>query len=528
MVDGINTNRITGLASGMDTEKMVKDLMEAERMPLNKMEQEKTWMTWQRDAYRDVNKMFFDLDSKILDMKLQKTYNSKSTSSTQSGAVTATATAGSSNGVYNIEVEQLATAAVNYSQSTISGDTKIDPNKPLTEQDFKNGNIEESGKFTFYTYDKDGNQQTHDIDFKVDDSLNDVLDKISTESGGAVNAFYDSEADKVILERTETGDFNQKEGSENYFGAEIVIDDQSGSNFLTDILNIHHTKIDNGSPTDKKFETGGQNAKFTYNNGYEVNTNKNSYTLDGVTFNFTDTTNGSPAKITVNNDVDAAVEKIVKFVDKYNELIEKVNDGLQEKRYRDYKPLTDDQREAMSDKEIELWEEKAKSGLLSRDTMLQSGVFNLRQNWYAQVDNTSSFSHLSEIGIETSSNYLDGGKLIVSEDKLRKALQDDPESVHKLFSNDVEGDGRGLINRLEDSIEQTMGKIEERAGKGAQTLEQYTMGKRLKDLNSRIDSFEDRLVKIEDRYWRQFTQMEKAIQRMNQQSMYLSQQFGGM
>ncbi|MBM7570235.1 flagellar hook-associated protein 2 [Aquibacillus albus] len=530
MAYSVNTsNRISGLASGIDTESMVKELMTAERMPLNKMQQDKTWMTWQRDAYREMNKLFFDLDSKILDMKLQKTYNSKSTTSTQSNAVTATATASSSNGTYDINVTQLASKAVNFSQTAISADSenKVDLNGALKDQNFANGDITDGDhSFEFSTFDKNGNETVHTVNFTGDNTLNEVFDMISTESDGKVRAFYDDEMDKVIIERTETGNFNQ---SDTYLGAEIGFNGQTNSAFLTETLQIKNgeqVEQDDGTFEWEKVETGGTNAKFTYNDGYDVETFNNSYTLDGVTFQFKDTTDGN-ATISVNNDVDASVEKIVDFVDQYNKLIEEVNGKLREERFRDYKPLTDEQKDEMSENEIELWEEKAKSGLLRSDNILSSGMFDMRQNWYGQVDNSSEFSHLAEIGIETSSNYLDSGKLIVNEDELRQALREDPESVYKLFSNDEEGASRGIVNRLEDSLEATIGRIEERAGKSTHTLEQYTLGKRLRNLDSRIDSFEDRLVQIEDRYWRQFTQMEKAIQQMNQQSNYLMQQFSG-
>ena len=35
------------------------------------------------------------------------------------------------------------------------------------------------------------------------------------------------------------------------------------------------------------------------------------------------------------------------------------------------------------------------------------------------------------------------------------------------------------------------------------------------------------LISVENRYWKQFTAMEKAIQQMNAQSAWLAQQFGG-
>lgn len=151
----------------------------------------------------------------------------------------------------------------------------------------------------------------------------------------------------------------------------------------------------------------------------------------------------------------------------------------------------------------------------------------MRSSWYSNVETDGAYSSLTELGITTTSNYLDGGKLEVNEQELKDALANDPDSVHKVFSNSSEGEDRGIINRLEDALDSTIGQIEQRAGKGTDTLENYTLGKRMKDLNERIASFEERMVQVENRYWSQFTEMEKAIQRMNQQSAQLQNQFGG-
>ncbi len=130
--------RVGGLASGMNTDEIVSKLMKAERMPLDKMEQDKKWMTWQRDAYRDVNKQLLELDNMTLDMKLEKTYNTKKTSSPTT-AITAEATASAGNGNYNVQVKKLATAAYNLSESSLSKDpaNKIDPSKALSTQSSK-------------------------------------------------------------------------------------------------------------------------------------------------------------------------------------------------------------------------------------------------------------------------------------------------------------------------------------------------------------------------------------------------------
>lgn len=505
-----NNMRIGGLASGMDIDQIVADLMKAERIPLTKMQQDKTWLTWKRDAYREINTLLFELDQMALDMKLSKTYQAKSATSTDESAVTVSASPSALNGNYKIKVEQMATAAIKVSTGTISGATKIDPDDTLANQsgNFDSTNPIPTGDLIVKTFDENGNEQTATITISHDKSLNEILSEI-TNSGIGVRAFYNQDADQVVFERTETGDFKAGETEIQFDGAAL--------SFITD-----HLKID----TSAAGEIGGTNARFIYNDSLTIETTENHYTLNGITYNFHNTTSTN-VQVSVNNHVDQAVENITNFIDKYNEIVEKINGKLTEKRHYDYKPLTSEQKADMEEDEIELWEERAKSGLLRSDQILSSGLFDMRQAWYSVVETNDSYQILTELGIETSKDFLSGGKLTVDEDQLRQALTDDPEAVYKLFSNDVEGNGRGIVNRLEDALERTMNRIEERAGKGTDTLDQYTMGRRLKDMDKRITAFQQRLIDIENRYWNQFTVMEKAIQRMNQQSMFLMNQFGG-
>ncbi len=237
----------------------------------------------------------------------------------------------------------------------------------------------------------------------------------------------------------------------------------------------------------------------------------------------------APVQLTASADIDSMVDKVKEFVAKYNELITGMNDSLKEKKYRDYPPLTDEQRKDMSDKEQELWDEKAKSGLLRSDSIVSSGLSSMRNAIYGRVDGIGDdlIDTLAEMGITTSSVYSDGGKLVISEDKLRKAITDNPDKVVQTLTQSGEktatGDTRGIVNRLRDSMKELTAKIESKAGKASATDQQYTLGKSLIDMNTRISNFQRRLEDIETRYWKQFTAMEQAISKANSQSGYLSQ-----
>jgi flagellar hook-associated protein 2 len=198
-----------------------------------------------------------------------------------------------------------------------------------------------------------------------------------------------------------------------------------------------------------------------------------------------------------------------------------------ETRYRDYAPLTSDQKKEMSDKEVELWEEKAKSGLLRSDSTLSSALNSMRSDFYTSLQGGSfGIDHLSEIGITTTKQYRLGGVLEIDEAKLKKQIEENPQAISELFSKNGDTyDTQGIAVRLRNTIKDTITTIEKRAGNTGQSDTQYTIGKSLNDLDERINNFNDRLKMIENRYWSQFTAMEQAIQKANSQSSYLSQYF---
>lgn len=500
--------RVGGLVSGMDTDSMVDDLMAAERIPLNKMEQDKTMLEWERDGFRDINKSLLELDNMLMNMKLDHTYQSKTVHSTQEDAVTATGNADSPEGTYNINVTQLATPAVNVSQEGVG----IDPDARLVDELGE----QESVKFSTFNLDENGEkvEVQHSYDINEGDTLNDVLAEITNDEDNHVRAFYDEQSDKVIMETTRTGSYNSDSD-----GPEIEFDENN--KFFTDILKFGEGEGDDWHTG----ETGGTNAEFEYN-GFAMESKDNNYTLNGINFEFKSETQGN-ATLTVDNDTDAAFDSIMEFVDQYNEVVDTLNGTQQEERNRDYPPLTEAQKNEMTENEIELWEEQAMSGILKGESSITNGLFSMRQSWYSNVETGGDITSITQIGITTSANYLDGGKLEVDEDTLKSALEENPNEVQKLFSNSEDDERRGLVNRLEDSIAQTMGRIEERAGKGTDTLENYTIGKNLKDLDDRISAFEDRLTRTETRYLNEFAAMEQAISQMNQQSTMMMDQFGG-
>lgn len=387
---------------------------------------------------------------------------------------------------------------------------EIDPSKSIIDQraTFKNDPFGGSNPSDFiFTVSNGVNSKT--FTFKSSDSINYILATISSDSTIKVSAYYDSLTDKVIFKSKETGT-----------NVNIKIENTQGNLFgPSGAFNI----VSGASAT-------GTNSSMVIN-GVTVENQSNNFTINGIQFNLRQAMTGTDtATLKVESDIDSVVANIKGFIDKYNETIDAINAKLSEERYRDYLPLTDEQKKDMKDTDIKLWEEKAKSGLLRSDPLLSGIVDKMRQALYTPVSGLrSDMDSLSEIGI-TTGGYWEKGKLHLDESKLRDALAKDPNAVPQLFtvfSDDKNTDNDGIAVRLYNVIKSGMDSITDKAGGGDyQLYDNSLLGKQVRDINDRISIMEDQLKSIEDRYYRQFTQMEQAIAAMNQQSMWLSQQLG--
>jgi flagellar hook-associated protein 2 len=511
--------RIGGLASGMDIDTIVGDLMKAEKMPLNKLHQKKQLIEWQRDDYRSMNKLLTDLDQFLFDgVFRQSTFTKKAVTTSNESAVSVRNINATSNLNSSIQVERLAESANMVSSGRI-GKASFDPNGKLEAQkdNFVTPFVTTDNKIYIEAIGKDGSMPAAPVEITIDpanDSLNSVIDKINNSTAGVV-AFYDNVEGKISITAKNSGD--------NAAGAEIKL----SGNFLTNQL-----KLDANSDLAAAASRGkeGVSAKFTIN-GLTTTRPTNTFVINGFEYSLKQATGTNTVTVNSATDEEAIFKSINDFVEKYNSTIASVNSKVTEERYRKYQPLSDEERESMSEKQADMWDEKAKSGMLRNDSILSGALNKMRTDLYGRVGNdtddvNNNFDQLSEIGITTSKNYLDRGKLVIDPTKLREAIKNDPNAIYKLFSNNsTTVSEQGIAQKLRTTIKDTIKSIEERAGNAMRTNAQFTLGRNLTSIDKQINTFEDRLIKVEDRYWRQFTAMEKAIQKANSQSAYLMQQF---
>jgi len=484
--------RISGLASGFDTEKMVNELMQAHRIPMDKITQKKQYLEWQLDDYRTTNRELFDFSKKTFDTMILSTSFSAKTVNVSSPDDVAIRNMGSTSDFSGtIKVTQLAKNALLQSSAN---DRVLPPgtapNKKLSElnltgiQTIKIKAMNDKGIMEEKSVEIDTSKET----------LQSTLDKINKSTD--VNAFYDAHTGQIAM--------TSKNGGVG--GIEIADGD------LKTALKFDGT-----------VSIPGQNSKFNLN-GLETERTSNTFQINGFEFTLKQVTAPGATAVSFSSapDTNKIFDTVVKYVDDYNKLIEDLNKQIREPKYRDFQPLSADQKKDMKENEIEQWEEKAKSGTLRNDSTISNMLTQMRSALMGSVGGEL----LSSIGITTTNDFTANGKLVIDETILKKAISDDPNKVHELFSKDGETVGeQGFARQLRTIVDKTQTSIGARAGKIGSVNESFSLGRSLKEMDSQIERFEGRLKMMENRYWKQFTAMEMAINRANSQSVSLMNAF---
>lgn len=485
-------NKISGLVSGMDIDSIMEKLMKAESAQMEKLQQQKQKYEWKRDAYREVNtKMQKFSDDAFDNYGLTKNWNIRSVSNSSMSSVNVT-TSTTANGNLTISSATKATAA-----QVVSADNGFGVSNKVGDIGLTldtNG----KGSFTLASIGADGKlSNVATIDYTADDTLQNLADKINNSKAGVTALVANG---KFSLTANNTGRATDASSDISVAG------DNEGL-----FAKLKFAGINNNTDFGLAI---GQDATATIN-GIELTSNTNKFSVAGYTLELTNNIT-SEVNISSSTDTDAAIEKVKSFVSTYNDLVKSLNEKITEKKNVAYEPLTDAQKAEMTDSEIAKWEETAKSGILRNDSVIQGALSEMRSTIYSTDANKDT---LAKIGITTTSTYKDGGQLQIDEEKLKTALEKDPDILTKVFTGD-----NGVISKMRVAAKSAITNIKNVAGSEASTSDKtYSIGLDISSLTDKINDWKDRLKTIEDRYWNQFSAMETAIQKANSQSSFFSQ-----
>lgn len=281
-------------------------------------------------------------------------------------------------------------------------------------------------------------------------------------------------------------------------------------------------------------EIAASDAEFVLD-GAIMTESSNSFTVNGITLNLSKTTENKDVpntydavQITVGKDSDSTYNLVKEALTEYNKLIEEMNKLYNADSARGYDPLTDEQKEQMTEDDIKSWEDKIKGSLLRRDNTLGTLLSSMRtalSATYKDEETGKSFS-LSSYGIVTG-NYTENGKLHIYgdeddatyatyTDRLKKALEEDPDQVMETLTH--------VFGKLYETMTEKCAKTEISSALTFYNDKQYN--KLLKGYEKDLDTMEDRIKEMEDKYYKQFTAMETAMSKLQSQQNSLASLLG--
>lgn len=264
-------------------------------------------------------------------------------------------------------------------------------------------------------------------------------------------------------------------------------------------------------------------------NGATLTSSNTTLDVNGLSLNLVSASDRE-VKVTVSNDSTAVYDAIKDFVEQYNSALSEMNKYYYADSSRGYDPLTDDQKEAMSDEEVEKWETKIKDSLLRRDSTLSGILETFRTSLTGitvKASDGKTYS-LANLGITTGKDYKEYGLLHIkgdeddtdyadSENTLQSMINSDPDIVMEVMS----GIASNLYNNINKKISTTT------TMKSALSFyNDKEMTKQMTQYKKDIKSWETKLSDMEDRYYKQFSAMETALSKLQSQQNSLASYLG--
>lgn len=541
--------RMTGMYSGMDTESIVSQLVKTKSTKVTNLKNEQKKLEWKQTAWQDLNSKIYNMYSKTLsNLRLTSAYSKKSTVSSDSTKATVVASEGAVNGTQTLKVNKLAKsgyltgAKLDGKTTTTTGTDGKDVTKVVNwETTDKLSEIDSNltGKTISITTGSGTDAKTTDIEITADMTINDLVAKFKD---AGVNASFDTTNQRFFINSTGTG------SAKNFT---LTSDDSTALASLGLDPNTTYTDINGSKNSCVKIE--GQDAEIVLNGATFVS-DSNTFSINGLTINTLGVTDEEISLVT-STDYDGIYNTIKDFLTEYNDLINEMDKLYNADSARKYDMLTNDEKDSMTDDEVEQWEDKIKSALLRKDnslynvmntltTTMMDGYYenNLSDKqkknmsaseisaWYKE--NGGKKHYLSDYGIGTLSYFeaqdnehhayhingdADDEFTSTKEDKLKVAIAEDPEGTANFFAT--------LCKTLYSKLDETMSESTEYSSI-YKVYNDKQLKKDYKDYTTKISDAEDELNDYEDRWYNKFSKMEVALSKLQSQTSSISSMLG--
>ena len=534
--------RITGLNSGLDTEAIISELVSAYRTKEEKYQKAQTKLSWKQDAWKDLNIKVRSLYDNISNLRFTSAWTMKKTTVSDSAKATVTAAGSCVNGTQTLKIKQLAkgTYITGGEISNTSAGTAPTSATKLCELGYtgSGGDIQ--------VKDSSGNV-VKTVSVTGNTTIKDLVSALN--GAGDTKASFDATNKRIFMTSNKTGEQNA-----------FSLDGDA------DILKTVGLSKEGGASIvdaqDSEIELNG--AKFTSAN--------NTYTVNGLTIDCLAETGNSEISITTSVDTQSMYDQVKSFLSQYNSLMKEMYSLYNADSAKGYEPLTDSEKDQMTDTEVEKWEEKIKAALLRRDDTLD-GIMSTMKNamstsyyiyngnavtydsdkqyykcngnaiknsdgsyvtsasqlkLWASANGAKKYS-LSSFGIKTEAYatmtanssqdayHIDGdADDSVSKnnsDVLMNMLSSDPDTVSSFMKQLTSG----LYSAIDTKMKSVKG-----LSSSYTIYNDIEMAREYSDYTDTISKWEDKLTDLEDSYYKKFAAMESALASLQSQSSSLS------
>ena len=472
MVQGISFD---GLASGLDTDDMIQQLMEVERISVRRKEVRKQEAEAEQQIWQEVNQQLQGFDSSLDSLRQRETFESREVSSEMEDVMTGSAERGAPETQFEMHVEQLARAhrVASDHPTDIGGDEELDSFSTMEEL----GVLDEDTTATIdLGLESMENEDMAEITVAHDDSLQDIaaeINNITEETGVEASIMNDT----LILNSAETGAENQiyvDDGDDTILGDLGITNGDEETDFANELQQAQ----------DASFEVDGLSVTRSYNTGIDD-------VIEGVTLDLhgTNAHEDERFNLEVRNDEEQTVEAVSSFVEEYNNI---------QTFIREYTGEED---------------------LLQGDVTMRRLSTNLRRQVTNEVPVDGELTNVGDLGIQVD----DEGVMTLDETQLRDAISEDPEGVQKVFQARESEDGAdGVARRVRDRVQEYI------RFSGTLNRKDRSLTNQINRIDDRIDRQERRLERREERLRNRFTRMETTLDEIQAQGSWLQGQLQNM
>ena len=566
--------RVSGINSGLDTDSIVQELVSAYNTKTEKYQKEQTKLSWKQEIWKGLNTKVYSLYNNVGKLRFSSAYSTKKTTSSDTTKATVSASSNAVNGTQKLHV--LATAQSGYltggklslreEVTDADGTTKLQDVKGAVKAETKLSELGFTGdeaSLNINTTDEDGNAVTKTVSLTKDSTIQDVVNALKD---NGLNASFDANNGRIFVSSKNTGkaaDFSLSSATtklvEKKDADGNVIKDSNGKPEMESVALSGEEQVASkkligllGLDTDSSNTYGNKAAKIDGRdaaialNGVKYTNTTNDFAINGLNISVNGVTddvadpdstdlsslNDSTAiSINTTTDSQGIYDTVKDFLTEYNNIINEITKLYNADSAGSYEPLTDDEKDKMSDTEIEKWETKIKDSLLRRDSSLSSVMNTMMTSMSQPIEINGKSYSLSSFGIQTlgylnaaeneqNAYHIDGDEddenTSGNQDKLMAAITSDPDTVIE-FMKQL---STNLYKSIDDQMQSNALRSRYKIYNDKEMDKQYT------NLTKTIKEWESKVSDKEDYYYKQFSNMETALAKLQSQTSSISSMLG--